>query len=114
MCFDEPENAYKQTIELLKTSGELVGLYSVGGGNKGIIRAIEESRISRKLAYVCHELTPTTRVGLSAGVIDVVLAHDVPELARATLKMLVDIKNARPDKKQSSIVPFGIYTSENI
>ena len=46
--------------------------------------------------------------------IDVVLAHDVPELARATLKMLVDIKNAMPDKKQSSIIPFGIYTSENI
>jgi len=114
VCFDEPENAYKQTIELLKTSDELVGLYSVGGGNKGIIRAIEESRISRKLAYVCHELTPTTRAGLSAGVIDVVLAHDVPELARATLKMLADIKNAMPNKKQSSVVPFAIYTSENI
>jgi hypothetical protein len=27
-------------------------------------------------------------------VIDVVLVHDVPELARARLKMLVDIKNA--------------------
>jgi LacI family transcriptional regulator len=114
VCFDEPENAYKQTIELFKTSDELVGLYSVGGGNKGIIRAIEESRISHKLAYVCHELTPTTRVGLSAGVIDVVLAHDVPALARATLKMLIDIKNALPSKKQSSIVPFTICTSENI
>jgi len=114
VCFDEPENAYKQTIELLKISDGLVGLYSVGGGNKGIIRAIEESRVSHKLAYVCHELTPTTRVGLSAGVIDVVLAHDVPDLARATLKMLVDIKNAMPDKKQSSIIPFSIYTSENI
>jgi hypothetical protein len=64
--------------------------------------------------YVCHELTPTTRVGLSAGVIDVVLAHDVPELARATLKLLVDSKSAMPNKKQSSIVPFAIYTSENI
>jgi LacI family transcriptional regulator len=114
VCFDEPENAYKQTIELLKTSDGLVGLYSVGGGNNGIIRAIEESRISRKLAYVCHELTQTTRAGLSAGVVDVVLAHDVPELARATLKMLVDIKSAVPNKKQSSIVPFAIYTSENI
>jgi LacI family transcriptional regulator len=103
VCLDEPEKAYKQTIELLKTSDDLVGLYSIGGGNKGIIRAIEESQLSRKLAYVCHELTPTTRVGLSSGVIDVVLAHDVPELARATLKMLVDIKNATLDKKQSSI-----------
>ena len=59
-------------------------------------------------------LTPTTRVGLSSGVIDVVLAHDVPELAQATLKMLVDIKNTTRDKKQSSMIPFAIYTSENI
>jgi hypothetical protein len=47
-------------------------------------------------------------------VIDVVLAHDVPELARARLKMLVDIKNATLDRKQSSIIPLPIYTSENI
>jgi LacI family transcriptional regulator len=59
VCSDEPGNAYKQTIELLKSSEELIGLYSVGGGNKGIIRAIEESQISQRLAYVCHELTPT-------------------------------------------------------
>jgi len=48
------------------------------------------------------------------GWIDVVLAHEVPELARATLKMLVDITNAARGKKQSSIIPFAIYTSENI
>jgi hypothetical protein len=47
-------------------------------------------------------------------VIDVVLGHDVPELARATLKMLVDTKNAMPNKNQSSIVPFAISTRENI
>ena len=31
-----------------------------------------------------------------------------------TLKILVDITNATPDKKQSSIIPFAIYTSENM
>jgi hypothetical protein len=31
-----------------------------------------------------------------------------------TLKLLVDSTNATPDRKQSSIIPFAIYTSENI
>jgi hypothetical protein len=39
-------------------------------------------------------------------VIDVVLAHDVPELARATLKMLVDIKNATLERMFSQ--PGGL------
>jgi hypothetical protein len=31
-----------------------------------------------------------------------------------TLKMLVGSTNATPDKKRSSMIPFAIYTSENI
>jgi hypothetical protein len=48
----------------------------------------------------------TAKEGLSSGVIDVVLAHDVPELARATLKMLVDIKNATLERMFSQ--PGGL------
>ena len=114
VCLDENQTAYQQTIDLLKTTDELVGIYNVGGGATGVLRAIEETPLSRRLAYACHELTPSTRAGLSAGVIDVVLAHDVPELARSALNMLVDLKNAPTGRKQSSIVPFEIYTSENI
>jgi LacI family transcriptional regulator len=101
-------------LELLKTTDDLVGIYNVGGGAGGVLRAIEETPRSRKLAYVCHELTPVTRAGLSTGTIDLVLSHNLSELARSTLKMLVDLKKAQPGRKQSSVVPFDIYTSENI
>jgi LacI family transcriptional regulator len=114
VCLDDPEIAYNQTLELLQATDELAGIYNVGGGASGVLRAIEEIKPSRKLAYVCHELTPVTRAGLSAGTIDLVLSHDVPELARSTLKMLVDLKRTPPTRKQSVVVPFNIYTSENI
>jgi len=114
VCLDDPEIAYNQTLELLQTTGDLVGIYNVGGGASGVLRAIEEIKPSRKLAYVCHELTPVTRAGLSAGTIDLVLAHDVPGLARSTLKMLADLKKTPSARKQSVVVPFNIYTSENI
>lgn len=114
VCMDDREVAYNQTLELLRATDELAGIYNVGGGASGVLRAIEEIKPSRKLAYVCHELTPVTRAGLSAGTIDLVLAHDVPELARSTLKMLVDLKKTPSARKQSVVVPFNIYTSENI
>jgi LacI family transcriptional regulator len=114
VCLDDPEIAYKKTLELLQVTDELSGIYNVGGGASGVLRAIEEIKPSRKLAYVCHELTPVTRAGLNAGTIDLVLAHDLPALARSTLNMLVDLKKTPPGRKQSSVVPFNIYTSENI
>lgn len=114
VCLDDPEIAYKQTLELLQTTEELIGIYNVGGGASGVLQAIEETQPSPKLAYVCHELTPVTRAGLSAGTIDLVLAHDVPELARSALKLVADLKKASPGRKQSVVVPFNIYTSENI
>ena len=114
VCLDDPEIAYQQTLELLRTTDELAGVYNVGGGASGVLRAIEEIKPSRKLAYVCHELTPATRAGLSAGTIDLVLAHDVRELARSAVKMLTDLRKAPSTRKQSAVVPFNIYTSENI
>lgn len=114
VCLDDPEVAYQQTLELLRTPDELTGIYNVGGGASGVLRAIEEIKPSRKLVYICHELTPVTRAGLSAGTIDLVLAHDLPELSRSALKMLADLKKAPSARKQSVVVPFNIYTSENI
>jgi LacI family transcriptional regulator len=114
VCLDDPEIAYEKTLELLRATDELVGIYNVGGGASGVLRAIEEIKPSRKLAYVCHELTPVTRAGLNTGTIDLVLAHDLPALARSTLNMLADLKKTPPSRKQSSVVPFNIYTSENI
>ena len=114
VCLDDPEIAYQQTLELLRTTNELAGIYNVGGGASGVLRAIEETKPSRKLAYICHELTPVARAGLSAGTIDLVLAHDLPELSRSALKLLADLKKAPSARKQSVVVPFNIYTSENI
>jgi LacI family transcriptional regulator len=101
-------------LEMLKSSENLVGIYTVGGGRVGTIRALEEIRPSPMPTHVCHELTALTRPGLIAGTIDLILDHDLTRLARSAIRTLIDIKAAAPGKKQSAIVPFTIYTSENI
>jgi LacI family transcriptional regulator len=112
---DDPAIAYEQTLQMLQVgSDSLVGIYSVGGGRSGTIRALEESRLSPKPAYICHHITKVTRSGLTSGTIDVVLDQDVTQLARSALKMLIETKTAAPSKKESVILPFTICTSENI
>ena len=69
-------------------SESLVGIYSLGGGRSGTIRALEESRL---LAYICHQLIRITRSGLTQG-IDAVLDQDVTQLSRSALKMLIETK----------------------
>jgi LacI family transcriptional regulator len=113
VCRDEPGTAYEQTLEMLKGSQNLVGIYTVGGGRNGTMQALEEIRPSPMPAHICHELTTFTRRGLVAGTIDLVIDHDLLQLARSAIRMLIDIKTA-PGKKQSAIVPFTIYTSQNI
>jgi LacI family transcriptional regulator len=114
VCRDDPAVAYEQTLEMLKSSENLVGLYTVGGGRVGTIRALEESRPCPMPTHICHELTMLTRPGLIAGTIDVILDHDLTQLAQSAIKMLIDFKTVGLGKKRSAIVPFTIYTSENI
>ena len=114
VCNDDPEIAYEEALKMLHGSEKLVGLYSVGGGTRGAIRAIEENQLSGKPAYICHPLTPATREGLIRGTVDLIIAPDIPELARATIQMCRKLKEAALVTKQTAIVPFVIYTSENV
>jgi LacI family transcriptional regulator len=114
VCGDDPDAAYKEALELITCTEDLVGLYSVGGGNVGTIRALEERLISTKPAFVCHELVPPQRGGLIRGTIDVVLAADLPQLARSTLDLFVELKDLSHHKKRIVAIPFHIYTSENV
>jgi LacI family transcriptional regulator len=106
------EIAYEQTLEKLHSSEKLVGLYSVGGGTRGTIRAIEESQLSTKPAYVCHPHTPATRGGLIRGTVDVVIAP--PRACTRNRPMCLKLREAANLTKQAAIVPFIIYTIENI
>ena len=98
---------------MLEGSEDLVGLYSVGGGNQGAIRALEEKSLSKKAAYVCHELTPPVRSGLIAGTVDFVVAHDLPQIVRLSLQTLVEVKAAAQFRKRDIVIPFLIFTSQN-
>ncbi|WP_428376053.1 LacI family DNA-binding transcriptional regulator [Lichenicoccus sp.] len=64
---------------LLDTHADLIGLYSIGAGNRGIIAALEQSGRQHDIVVVGHELTPHTRAALLRGAFDAVLHQSVAD-----------------------------------
>lgn len=59
--------------DLLAEHADLVGVYNVGAGNRGIIEALEASGRQAQTVVVAHELTPHSRRALISGTFDAVI-----------------------------------------
>lgn len=114
---EDEQMAYEATLGLLRRNQDLVGLYdSAGGGAVGIVRALREEGQGRGIVLVCHELTPAHRLGLIDGVIDLVIQTPLAELSTTAVRALLQgLDPAQPSVyAQPYILPFEIYTSENV
>jgi LacI family transcriptional regulator len=78
---------------LLEQHADLIGIYSLGAGNRGIIEAIEDSGRQGDVVVVAHELTQYSRRALISGTYDAVIHQetaDEVENAVQTLKAFSD------------------------
>ncbi len=74
--------------DLLRAHADLVGLYSIGAGNRGIIEALEQSGRQHDIVVVGHELTPHTRAALLRGAFDAVLHQSVADEVAVAVEAL--------------------------
>jgi LacI family transcriptional regulator len=73
--------------ELLQREPDLVGLYSIGAGNRGIQAALERSGRASSIVWICHELTPHARMALLSGVADAVISQDAGHEVRSACRL---------------------------
>lgn len=76
------------TIDLMRDHDNLVGLYSIGGGNTGILSALEDMAPARRPVVIMHELTKSSRQALGSGLIDAVISQDTGHMARSAVRRL--------------------------
>lgn len=99
---DNADDTERVIGELLDEHGdEIIALYNIGAGSRGLIAALEKSGRREDIVVVAHELSPQSRKALLDGTIDVILSQDAEyEVGRAVtlLRQLCDgeteIKNA--------------------
>ena len=90
---DDGRVAADLTRMLLSEHPDLVGIYSIGAGNRGIVEALEQSGRQHEIVVVGHELTTHTRRGLLTGTFDAVLHQQVSDeisVAVETLRAACD------------------------
>lgn len=112
---EDPAIAYDATLALLKRHPDLVGIYSAGGGTGGIARALVDEGAAAEIVLVGNELTPETRSGLIDGVVDLVVATPVAELARRAVTMMLGAIATGPpgDAAAQVFVPFDLHVAES-
>lgn len=99
---------------LLAREPGLVGLYSIGAGNRGIQAALERSGRADRIVWVCHELTPHARQALLTGVADAVINQDAGHEVRSACRLaLAALSGERvlPDQER---IRIDIFLRDNL
>jgi LacI family transcriptional regulator len=113
---EDAQLAHEATLELLARHPQLAGIYVVGGGVAGIIRALREESAPGRIVTVCNELTGEHRAALIDGVIDFVMRTPIERIAEAAVSAMVRAvePGAVPMLGAMLAQPFDIFTPENL
>jgi len=109
---DDAEGNYRQVQALLGEHADLVGIYSVGGGNRGIVRALRERGRDHDVVLIGHNLTPTTQAYLLDGVMDAVIHQDMRRAAQMAIAALINHREGRPISVER--LPVEVIVKENL
>ena len=85
---DDIDKARRETLEALRAHPEVVGIYNIAAGNRGIAEGLIASGRAGKIVFVAHELTEHSRKLLLSGVLDVAIDQSPRREARDILKLL--------------------------
>ena len=111
--FESAAVAQEMTEKLLVDHPDLTGLYISGGGISGALAALRASGRAGSMVVVGYDLMDVTRAALLDGAMTVVISHPLDRLAREAIDGMVRAC-AQPGSNQTCIVPFEIYTRENL
>lgn len=98
--------------KLLAENPNIVGLYSLGGGTRGVIEAIKAAK--SKISVVSTELSDHTREALISGVIDAVLVQDPSHEVRSAVRTLRALIGNSPINESQERIRIEIYVRDNL
>ena len=110
---DDFEQTRRVVLEALSANPGTIGIYSAGGFNRAIAKAISQARLAHRVVFVGHELTDGSRNLLHRGRMDLIFDQN-PEVQtdRAIQHLLHDTGRLgkRPD---DAPVPFTVHGPDN-
>ncbi|MCB1377817.1 MAG: LacI family DNA-binding transcriptional regulator [Alphaproteobacteria bacterium] len=100
--------------QLLADHGDLIGLYNVGAGTRGIVAALEAAGRQHEVVYIAHELTEESRRPLIDGTIDIIINQDAGHEVRSAIRVLMSKADKVPIVEAMEHIRIDIYVRDNI
>ncbi|MGH7005458.1 MAG: LacI family DNA-binding transcriptional regulator [Alphaproteobacteria bacterium] len=111
---DENARVEAVTRSLLQDHPDIVAIYNAGGGQAGVIAALETTDRPSKVIFVAHELTPSTRRHLVRGTIDALINQDAGHMARSAARILTALREGRPIVSGQEHIRIDIFLRDNM
>lgn len=112
--YDDSNRMESVIKEVLATRPNLVGLYSMGFGNRAILKALRDSERSSDLVLIAHELTPSNRKALLSGEMSAVITQNVGHLVRSAIRVLRALTDSQPIFEAQERLRIEIVIRENL
>ena len=111
---DSDEATYDAARKLLQATPNIVGVYNVAGGNRGLAQAVGELQHSYRPVYITHELNRVTEPLLRTEQIDYLIVQDLDEMVRRAAQFMREIP--AEDRRVHALehVRFHLLTQFNI
>ncbi|TBE37031.1 LacI family DNA-binding transcriptional regulator [Rhizobium ruizarguesonis] len=114
---EEPQEAYRIVSQLLSELDDLRGIFIVGGGISGVLRALREAPVEKrdKVRVVCRDIGPETRKGLTEGLIMAALCHPLDQISDELIAtMIAALEHRDSTTILQRVVPFETITPESV
>lgn len=112
--YDDPRRLEEIIDGIAASRSGLVGVYSMGPGNRALLQALRGSGLLDEVVFLAHELTPTTREALISGSIAAVIMQNVGHLVRGALRVLRALCDDLPIYEAQERVRIEIVLRENL
>lgn len=113
---DEPQASFTAAMRLLTGNSKPLGIYCVGAGRSGIVKALLETKATtaNKPIFICHDLTRQTRGYLVDDLCDVVIDQNARLLAeQSVIQLLGSIASSAPYLTKKLVEP-RLILKENL
>jgi len=111
---DRYEEAYKKAIEIVEEYKDLVAIYSVGSGTRGIGRALRDLKKEKEIIWVGHELTSYSREFLLDGTMNAVINQEASKEAQDALKILTNYHRGNESSSLPEEIKVDIFLRDNL
>lgn len=86
--WDDADRVEEMVLNALDTHKDIIGIYSLAAGNKGLINCLQTQPELSKNVVIAHELTSHSKAALKEGVFDALIVQDIGHIVRSAIRKL--------------------------